>query len=451
MFADGFVEEEQRNSPNMQVAGNVGGTHLIRTDHFHAIDIRRIAGIVARHYLPVIRGIMLESADVDSVRSVGFVPDHRPLKREGITSILQAAIELSVEEIVEATIAPARVHGYQVQVRLVNGKVFSMEHVKVTFGTPLVTEKDASKRLRALRTCNEVCIRELEQLAKQFEGADEDLEWATQEAVVVVRRLQNGWLGWITSGFQSFDRRMSQVEQALTELRRASDEVLRLQSKIAASERALDELSEEERLLISKLTCLVKRLKSCLPQGDERRDSKLVNPLPLSVRFSELLRYAESTPATKQLLIELLSTAVESVTIEGLADIAQCEPSIDAVVGSVLARKNVTYRCPAWGGETQLNPSHEKIVFPPVSAELRAKIEAHAGSESRRIAFAGAASGTPNIVCIETVYALQVSDVITAFYEAGVRRALESNLAPLLIVNAKAFEELKYELPPAIG
>lgn len=393
---------------------------------------------------------MLERADVDSVKAATFFRDHRRLKRESIPSIMLAAIELPIDEVVAATVAPSRMYHFQIRVRIVNGRVLDMEHLKLTFGTPLCTEKEAAKRLRELRTCYEACFRELERLEKQLEGASEDFEWAMEGAVVALRRIHGGWLGWITSGFKSFEQRVSQTEQSLGSLRTASDLVLELQAKITATERTLDTLSEEIGLLVSKLTLLAKKLKSCLPKGDERRDPKLVVPLPLAERFAELLRYAESSSPTKARLIDLLSTAVASVTIEGLADIAQCEPSIDAVVGSVLARRNVQYRCPAWGGEKQLNPTFEKIVFPPVTQELRTKIEKHAGNESRRIAFADAASGSPNIVCIETVYAKEVSDVVTPFYDAGVRRALSSELAPLLVVNPAAFEELGYQLPPSI-
>ena len=450
LFAEGFVEEIQRNSPNKQVAGNVGGTHLFRTDHFTALDDVRIASIIARVFGPKIKSIMLEKADVDSVDSVRFTPDHRRLKRERIESILQTAADLLIEEVIGATVAAAQVYCFHVRVQLLKGKAFDLEQVKITFGTPLVTEKEAAKRLRDLRTCYEVCFRKLEQIEKQSEAANEDLEWAMQAAVVAIRRLQSGWRGWIASGFKSFDRRMSQVEQALGDLRRASDEVLKLTAKITALEIALDELAEEDRLLVAKLTFLVKQLKSCLPQGDERRDRQLVKALPLDARFAKLVRYAESKPATQRELVEILATSVDSVTIEGLAVIAKCEPSIDAVVGSVLARKNTAYQSPSWGGETQLNPTHEKIVFPRVSAELQAKIETHAGDESGRIAFAGAASGSLNIVRIETVYSLKVADVIPPFYDAGVRQALASPLAPLFVVNEAAFKKLDYELPASI-
>lgn len=450
MFAGGFIEDQQTNSTNFQVRGNVGGAHLQRVDHFSAIAKSRVAGAIARNYLPLIRGIMLEKADVDSVRQVAFVQRHRRLKRESIMSIMLTAIELPIDEVIAATVAPSRMYYFQLRVRLVNGKVFDMEHLKLTFGTPIRTEKEAAKRLRELRTCYEVCFRELEGLEKQLDEASEDCEWAMEGAVVALRRMQGGWLGWIGSGFKSFEQRASHAEQALERLRKASDVVLELQAKIAATERTLDNLSEEIGLLVSKLTLLAKRLKSCLPKGDERRDPKLVVPLPLAERFADLLRYAESAAPTKERLIDLLSTAVACVTIEGLADIARCEPSIDAIVGSVLARKNVEHRCPAWGGETQLNPAFEKIVFPPVSPELRMKIQKHAGTDSRLIAFADLASGSPNIVCIETVYAEEASDVVTPFYDAGVRRALSSTLAPLLVVNSAAFEELNYKLPPSI-
>ena len=130
-----------------------------------------------------------------------------------------------------------------------------------------------------------------------------------------------------------------------------------------------------------------------------------------------------------------------------MAKIAKCEPAIEAIVGAVVARTNVSKRCPPWGGEKSLHVVHDHFIFPPVPNDVKAKILTHFGEDKHRVAFAEAIGDSPNIVCLETVYAISESDVVAPFYDAGVRQLLESDRRDLFIYNRAAFERLGYAIP----
>ena len=442
LSAPATAQALRRTKSNKGADGPFGSARLVRSDHFKSLSTREIGADVARAYLPFLSDVLKCGADLGLVKRFRWRGESRRVPRDGVDDILGRALTSEPEELIESLTRRGAQLASKPSLQLRDGTLLRLSDIGATFSSRLASAGQARRRVTLFETCEAACLDQMDDLEELLDTLRDDAEQLERKVTRAVVQLQGS--RW-SSMFVSDEAKIAAAAESFEQLRNNADLQAVAEEKLDALNRVVAQVRRERTNLTQKLNSLARLMNRCVPHGDERKSSPIIEPQSIDDVFGELLGLVEQPDSTVDATLHLLSQVVKTVTPEGLAKIVGApDATVEAIVRAVVDGHGST-RGPAWGGLVREDQPDRFIVYPPVEANFARRLRAHhqlLNDGSTPVAFARTALGSVNVVVLEVLNARDQSDVLVPFYLKGLDRALNSEIADLYIEDRDALTRL---------
>lgn len=421
-----------RDLSNRIVSGPIGACAKVRTDHCDALPVGEVLHNLASVYHPQIQELLRSEPSHHLLCDLEPGYDMRPVDVPDKELLLQRALDApNADAVPEILAVESGIEAIEWSAVLSEGSRHSLEALVREAAVLPKSPTLYKKQLCLLLAIAVLSRRLLGDLNEEVNELSESLEFAEDQ-------LMETWEAIVEPSFlplKTTKRRHAEFEEAVDDFQRQSlgllEAVLEKDSLTSLS------LLVDDILQISfdRLHVLSQALENCIHSVAKPSKEPLVEAKPFEACFQDLLTSCLDSEIDEH--FEQLRECVASVTRTGLTRITGAEDSNpDSIVSAVINGK-AALRGPEWGGK-KAAVDVRFFVYPSVSSADKQLLEAaHARHQSEaEIAFCCPSAPTLSVTKLDVTYCREVDDLFVPFYRTGLKKALVSDLSPLIVPDA---------------
>jgi hypothetical protein len=418
-----------RRSPNAALDSPLGTVRILRASRWNALSPRRIAGEMARQYLPELQQIRNTGATPGQVRGIEVVLQSSPapgfLQIAEVRSVMSRAGKVAPPGLLEICLTAPEVYpGSMVTIQMNSDRVQLEEDFQMRFGTSAFTAAEFVEKLGALAGIRGALEAEISAVAGRTQVVERKLGRVKSLLEQQMQHLYpvRFWnrvvasLGNPQSRLQVFFTLVNNGRELLR------DEA-RLKAQAGALHAMLSKVCREIEREQARLDQLIQFLARHRPASVADAATGCVELVPLEVMLPELLEVLWQSSA--EALAERLASGVERVTLAGLAEITGASDATPEAVAAALVLKAPPHQAPVWGGKIPLTVGRTILVLPPVAEGVETAVgEAVARFDGDSVVVqADCAQAGVNVLGIEVREPQARSEIFTSFYNKAIETA----------------------------
>ena len=432
---------------NRSADGQLGNVLLLQTSHGRRICSQQIRNDVASQCLPDLESLTTTQPARGQVVELRFnYTDSRKLLVPA-EELVEPVLRLDDPEAILDVVTPGPLFDdVELVAELLDETCPPLSKLDEVYSELPSTPQEFGARQSLLLALQERCSTELE-LTLDFEAELQLSVDVSAESLLKARSAVNGrtWRFW-----KSDEKRVNDLCDAIDEYRDCTAALCDVSEEIHQLESAIDDCQRLIEQDSARLDNLIHQLKSNVSYTKAVTRRPMVSVQPLDSIFSGLMATSLQAVPNQDSLAAHLDGCVEHVTRFGLQNIVGAvDDSVDAIVSAVRSGHS-TIDGPEWGGTEPRHEAFSVVVYPPVAPGdqvLLKSLHRHA-DQGIEVAFADRDAPSRNLVHLNLAYCRELADLLTPYYQAGLRKAIADPARPLFLSDLSVLKNVGIEIDP---
>ena len=431
-LAEGVQTLLNRTQPNVALTSEWGAVSLFEVGWGASLSSGRVAAETASQYLSEVKELLsTPPGGVDAIEVViGQNAFTHEFSEDAIRNLIRTSGKVRPDDLLaRCTRLQASCATVAVRAR-VDGQSIDLANGPLPVRIVCRSTGDFRKKLSVLSGLEQRIATETGVLRQQLAALEGDrrrafalLEQADQKLYPIKLRER------VLRVFANPQAILVTFRNALQHVRDLDLRIARLRAQAAALEEIRGRFAADLETTRKQLAKAVDLLAAVRLTGDGASSPRrLVRVAPLDTVMEAMIELASAPKAERSAFVELLASAAEAVTLDGLALITQArEPRLDLVANQLVRGEAVIALSPPCGGRRPTSEGDRIVVLPPVESSLADELRGMLKELSPGfvVAFADTAEGGANVVDLRVHRVRYFEELLTPWRSRNLRKAKE--------------------------